>query len=109
MIDHVRYSYFDFLNRSKKTAYREAVTMRAKALMTFLSNNGLILIDPFKENGELKDDLVACISNLTPKGVAILNEPVAKWWSFVESGGDTNDISILNKSLEKMRYENSSI
>jgi hypothetical protein len=103
MTDHVRYSYPDFLSRSKKTSYRQAVTERGKSLMKFLSKNGLILIDPFKEDGELKDDLVVRLSNLTPEGIEILNEPVAKWWSFVEKGGDVNDISILEKSLSKIR------
>jgi hypothetical protein len=105
MADHVRYSYPDFLNRSKKTSYRQAVTARGKSLMKFLLENNLVLINPFKDDGEIKDDLVIRLSNLTQEGAEILNEPVAKWWSFVEKGGDVNDISILEKSLSKIRKD----
>ena len=103
MIDHVRFSYPHFLNASKNTSYRKSIKSMGKSLMRFLVENNLILFNPFKEDGELKDDLTVRISDLTPEGVEILSAPVAKWWDFIDKSGDANDVKILKNALDQIR------
>jgi hypothetical protein len=104
-LDFKQYNYNMILTRSKNKSYRERVKKNGKTLMKFLKDNGLILIEPFNESGELKEDLLVMQSNLTEEGNLLFKDAVVKWWKFLDKEGNPDNISILEKGLKKIREE----
>lgn len=103
MTDRLRYSYPDLIGANKNLSYKRMINERGKAFLEFLVKNNLILIDPFKENGDIKDDLRIFSSNLTLEGVELFEKPFARWLSYLDRGGDINDFSKLEKELFNIR------
>ena len=103
MEDEYFYSYPDLIARNKNRSYREMINNSGKSFMRFLVNNELILLDPFLENGELKQDLEIFRSNLTAEGAEIFNKPFERWLSYLEKGGDATNFGTLEKALLKIR------
>ena len=64
----LRFNYSTLLKRNKSLSYREKITKITKVLMIFLKENNLITLEPFKDNGEVKDELVLYSSDLTDLG-----------------------------------------
>jgi hypothetical protein len=102
MTDRLRYSYPDLIGANKSLSYKKMINERGKAFLGFLARKGFILINPFKENGEIKDDLRVFSSNLTQEGVELFEKPFARWISYLDKGGDINDLSRLEKELMKI-------
>jgi hypothetical protein len=75
--------------------------------MKFLVKHELIFIEPFQDNGEVKENLIVRSSDLTPEGVEILGTPLQKWWKFLDNGGDAEDVTILDDALRKIHGANS--
>jgi hypothetical protein len=55
--------------------------------MTFLKENNLITLEPFKDDGEVKDDLVLYSSDLTDLGNLLFKEYYPKWSAYIDRGG----------------------
>lgn len=96
------------LGRNKNRSYRESVIRDTITLMVFLKQHGLLLIDPFDESGELIKDLVIQQSDLTIEGNKMFDEPIKKWWNYLDRGGKPDNISHLVKGLEAIRKSGSS-
>ncbi len=105
MLGNIKYDYELFITRSKNKSYKESVNKRGKILMEFLKENKLLLIEPFNENGELKDDLIIKKDDLTEEGNKFYDTTVPGWWQFLDKGGDPSNISRLEKGLKKIREE----
>ncbi|WP_342553992.1 hypothetical protein [Paenibacillus sp. FSL R7-0652] len=54
----LRYSYPTMLKRSKSLSYRQQVTSMTVVHMKFLVEHKLNVVEPFQEDGSLKEDLV---------------------------------------------------
>lgn len=103
MIDLIKYSMPVLINANKNKTYRERVRKNGKTLMGFLKNNNLITIDPFYENGEIKENLEVRQSELTDEGLELFKKAIPSWWNYLDKGGDSDNISILEKALTKVR------
>lgn len=99
----LRYSYPTMLKRSKSLSYRQQVTSMTTVLMNFLVEHKLIVIEPFHEDGSLKDDLVVRSSDLTDLGNMFFKEVFPKWSAYIDRGGDIQKTTILLKGLNKMQ------
>ncbi|EPW7978147.1 hypothetical protein ACWPSR_004266 [Cronobacter turicensis] len=103
MMDLLRFNYTTLLKRSKNLSYREQITKITIVLMTFLKENGLIMIEPFKDDGSLKEDLILYSSDLTDVGNLLFKEYYPKWSSYIDRGGDVNNTKILNDGLNILK------
>lgn len=81
----LRYSYPTMLKRSKSLSYRQQVTSMTTVLMNFLLEYKLIVIEPFQEDGSLKDDLELRSSDLTDLGNEFFKEVFPKWSAYIGS------------------------
>lgn len=102
-MDLLRFNYSTLLKRSKSLPYREQVSNIAKALMTFLKENDLVTLEPFKNDGDLKEDLVLYSSDLTEDGNLLFKEYYPKWSAYIDRGGDFNNTKILSDGLIVLR------
>ena len=72
------------------------------ALMTFLKNNNLLVdIDPFNEDGSIKEDLIIRKSNVTDEGFQLFVKPVNNWWNALDRGTPPEKVTILENGLKK--------
>ncbi|MGN7356857.1 hypothetical protein ACTHPF_05780 [Paenibacillus sp. SAF-054] len=74
-------------------------------LMNFLVEHKLIVIEPFHENGSLKDDLVLRSSDLTDLGNEFFKVVFPKWSAYIDRGGDIQNTTVLLKGLEKLQIQ----
>lgn len=99
----LRFNYSTLLKRSKNLSYREQITNITTVLMTFLKENELVTLEPFKEDGSLKEDLVLYSSDLTDIGNLLFKEHYPKWSGYIDRGGDVNNTKILNDGLNTLK------
>lgn len=99
----LRYSYPTMLKRSKSLSYRQQVTSMTTVLMNFLVEHKLIVIEPFHEDGSLKDDLILRSSDLTDLGNEFFKKVFPKWSAYIDRGGDIQKTTILLKGLDKLQ------
>ncbi|AHG19461.1 hypothetical protein Z042_07360 [Chania multitudinisentens RB-25] len=99
----LRFNYSSLLKRSKNLSYREQITNITKILMTFLKENNLVTLEPFKEDGSLKDDLALYSSDLTENGNLLFKEYYPKWSGYIDRGGDFNNTKILSDGLSILK------
>ncbi|MEP8619449.1 hypothetical protein ABKV54_11200 [Enterobacter hormaechei] len=99
----LRFNYSTLLKRSKNLSYREQITNITTVLMTFLKENELVTLEPFKEDGSLKEDLVLYSSDLTDIGNLLFKEYYPKWSGYIDRGGDVNNTKILNDGLNTLK------
>lgn len=99
----LRYSYPTMLKRSKSLSYRQQVSSMTTVLMNFLVEHKLTVIEPFHEDGSLKDDLELRSSDLTDLGNVFFKEVFPKWSAYIDRGGDIQKTTILLKGLNKLQ------
>ncbi|ELZ8935180.1 hypothetical protein U1D46_004214 [Cronobacter dublinensis] len=99
----LRFNCATLLKRSKNLSYRAQITKITIVLMTFLKENGLIMIEPFEDDGSLKEDLVLYNSDLTDVGNLLFKEYYPKWSSYIDRGGDVNNTKILSDGLNILK------
>ena len=103
-MDFVLFDHQLLLNRSADEDYREDTIRMSIALMTFLKNNNLLVdIDPFNEDGSIKEDLIIRKSNVTDEGFQLFVKPVNNWWNALDRGTPPEKITILENGLKKIR------
>ncbi|MFC9709065.1 hypothetical protein ACFTRD_12975 [Paenibacillus sp. NPDC056933] len=84
-------------------SYRQQVTSMTTVLMHFLIEHSLTDIEPFQEDGSLKDDLALQSSDLTDLGNEFFKEVFPKWSAYIDRGGDIQKTTILLKGLNKLQ------
>ncbi|NIF22093.1 hypothetical protein [Candidatus Pantoea multigeneris] len=94
------------LSRNKSQEWRDIVLLRSGMLMRFLKTHNLLInVEPFDENGNVKDDLVIKKSHLTDDGLELFKKVIPGWSQYLDKGGDVNNINRLIKGLEKIRNQ----
>ncbi|MEA0553343.1 hypothetical protein U1P98_21610 [Lysinibacillus irui] len=101
-MDILRFNYSTLLKRSKSRSYQLQVMELTKVLMTFLKDNSLINLEPFNENGSLKEDLIIRKSNLSDIGNQLFNIYYPKWSNYIDCGGNIENIKILENGLRAL-------
>jgi hypothetical protein len=71
--------------------------------MAFMQTHELLRMDPFDANKQIKMDLVIRLSDLTEEGIKLFDEPVKKWWQYIDHGGRPDNISHLENGLKSIR------
>lgn len=103
-MDYKLYDHQIFLERCSDEDYKESITKAAISLMTFLKENDLLVgVEPFNEDGSLKDDIIIRKSNVTDDGLELFRKPVNNWWNALDRGTSPEKITILERGLKKIR------
>ena len=92
-----------YLKASKSLAFKSQVIEKYTSIFRFLSRNNLISINPFSENGKVRDDLVVFKSDLTPIGFELFKKAIPAWQRSVDKSGNYDNVSSLEKALEKLK------
>ncbi len=102
--DFIVLDYSTLLNANKSKDYQDRIHLRMKILINFLyQNNLLVNIEPYNEQGNVKEDVILFASNLTADGLELFKKPVQNWFSAHDRGTPIEKITILEKGLEKIR------
>ncbi|GLR08559.1 hypothetical protein COO59_20365 [Mixta theicola] len=96
----LRFNYSTLLKRSKNLSYREQITKITTVLMSFLKENDLMKLDPFMDDGSLKDDLIIYSSVLAEPGNLLFKQYYPKWSAYIDRGGDINNTNLLKDGLK---------
>lgn len=81
-MDFVLFDYQLLLNRSEDIDYKESIFKSTIPLMRFLKTNNLLVdIDPFNEDGSIKENIVIRKSNVTDEGFQLFVKPINNWWN----------------------------
>lgn len=102
-MDILRVNYSTLLKRSKSRSYQLQVTALTTVLMTFLKENSLIYLEPFKEDGSLKEDLIIRKSNLSDIGNELFKIYYPKWSNYIDRGGNIENVKILENGLSALK------
>lgn len=105
-IDFTLYSLPMLLTRNKSKEWREQILARANVLISFLNRSNLLVnIIPFDDDDNLKEDLIIKKSNVTDEGLELFKNVIPGWSQFLDKGGKIENISRLEKGLEKIRKD----
>ena len=89
------------LNRSNDIDYKEGIIKSTISLMNFLKKNDLLIgIDPFNEDGSIKENIVIRKSNVTDEGFQLFVKPVNNWWNALDRGTPPEKVTILENGLK---------
>jgi hypothetical protein len=107
--DVVLHSVPDMISANRSKAWHDKIVQLSTVLMCFLKNNGIIVsVEPFDDDGKIKEDFVLMKSNLRDEGFELFKNAVQGWLKFVDRGGNIENISRLEKGLAHLR-ENDAI
>ena len=102
--DIVLFDFDAFISGSKDVDYQEAIKKMSLSLMKFLIENDLLVnINPFNQDGSVKNDLIIKKSNLTDEGFQLFVKPVNNWWNALDRGTPPEKVTILENGLKKNR------
>ena len=96
---------FDFpaiLNASKNKDYRASVKKKCTALMQFFSKRELLKINPFDDDGQIKDDIKLYEEDFYSNTGDLFGKPVSNWFKYLDRGGNIEDTTILEKGLRSI-------
>ena len=100
--DIVLFDHKLLLNRSNDIDYKEGIMKSTISLMNFLKKNDLLIcIDPFNEDGSIKENIVIRKSNVTDEGFQLFVKPVNNWWNALDRGTPPEKVTILENWLKK--------
>ena len=103
-MDFVLFDHQLLLNRSNDIDHKEGIIKSTISLMNFLKKNDLLIdIDPFNEDGSIKENIVIRKSNVTDEGFQLFVKPVNNWWNALDRGTPPEKIIILENGLKKIR------
>lgn len=93
------------LSASKSIEYKAQVLNASSVLLKFYKDNELLLkeVEPFNENGEIKEDFILKVSNVTKDGLDLYKDGVQKWYKYLNKNGNHENITHLQKSLSNIR------
>ena len=99
-MDITLFNFRTFWEANADEDYREDTIRMSIALMTFLKNNNLLVdIDPFNEDGSIKEDIIIRKSNVTDEGFQLFVKPVNNWWNALDRGTSPEKVTILENGL----------
>jgi hypothetical protein len=62
-------------------------------------------VQPLNSEGQIKEDLILRTSDFKNNGHLLFGKPVMKWFQYIDKGGNVNNLSILEKGLEKIKLQ----
>ena len=100
--DIVLFDHQLLFNRSNDIDYKEGIMKSTISLMNFLKKNDiLICIDPFNEDGSIKENIVIRKSNVTDEGFQLFVKPVNNWWNALDRGDSSRESYYFGELVEK--------
>ena len=103
-MDMTLFKFQSLMEANSEEDYREDLIRMSIALMTFLKKNDLLVdIEPFNEDGSIKEDLIIRKSNVTDEGFQLFVKPVNNWWNALDRGTPPEKVTILENGLKKIR------
>ena len=104
-MDFVLFDHQLLLNRSNDIDYKEGIIKSTISLMNFLKKNDLLIdIDPFNEDGSIKENIVIRKSNVTDEGFQLFVKPVNNWWNALDRGDSSRESYYFGEWIEKNSY-----
>ncbi|QGG78322.1 hypothetical protein [Pseudomonas syringae] len=91
------------LSRNKSKEYQDRIINKLAVLLAFMKANDLFELNPFNADGSLDKDFILKKSEATADGVEMFKKVIPDWFSYLDKGGDINNITKLEKGLEKIR------
>lgn len=89
-------------SRNKSKEYQERIVLKLTVLLEFLKKNDLISVDPFKADGSLDLDFILKKNDAKPECVELFKKVIPGWFSYLDKGGDVNNIKRLSEGLKKI-------
>jgi hypothetical protein len=89
-------------SRNKSKEYQERIVLKLTVLLEFLKKNDLISVDPFKADGSLDLDFILKKNDAKPDCVELFKKVIPGWFSYLDKGGDVNNIKRLSEGLKKI-------
>ena len=103
-MDMTLFNFQTFWEANSDEDYREGIIKSTISLMNFLKKNDLLIgIDPFNEDGSIKENIVIRKSNVTDEGFQLFVKPVNNWWNALDRGTPPEKVTILENGLKKIR------
>ncbi|AVI87436.1 hypothetical protein BTW15_28360 [Pseudomonas syringae pv. tomato] len=90
-------------SRNKNKDYQERVINELTVLLAFMKANNLFERDPFNSDGSLNKEFILKKSETTADGVEMFKKVIPGWFSYLDKGGNIDNITRLEKGLEKIR------
>lgn len=103
MTDQLRFNYSTLRKRSKSKSYQQQIEKLTTVLMTFLKEHQLLHVEPFNEDGSLKEDLIIRQSSLSEIGNELFKVYFPKWSNYIDRGGNIENTAILEKGLKTLQ------
>ena len=101
-MDFVLFDHQLLLNRSNDIDYKEGIIKSTISLMNFLKKNDLLVdIDPFNEDGSIKENIVIRKSNVTDEGFQLFVKPVNNWLNALDRGTPPEKVTYFGEWVEK--------
>ncbi|MDP8100374.1 hypothetical protein [Phocoenobacter atlanticus] len=105
-INFIVYDYQSLVNANASKEYQKYIHRMTDILVSFLSENKLLInIEPY-DSGKVRQDLVIYSSNLTKDGFELFKKPVRNWWKAHDRGTSVEKITILEKGLARILSRN---
>ena len=82
---------------------REHIIQRFYAIAAFLQKHGLTVRTLVSEPKDIRDDFAISSSDLTERGLAMMRACYDKWLQKVDEGLDPNDLSLLERALNRTK------
>ena len=82
---------------------RDEIVYHFYQVTKFLQENGLLVRKMITGIDDLSDDFTLSSTDLTADGLAVMRAAYHKWLGKVDNGMPPEDVSLLEKSLKKVR------
>jgi hypothetical protein len=89
-------------SRNKSEEYQDRIVLKLTVLLEFLKSNELIFTEPFKADGSLDLDFILKRNDAKPECVELFKKVIPGWFSYLDKGGDINNIKRLSDGLKKI-------
>ena len=89
--------------RSKNTSYRKMALYSHTAILRYLIDKNLVLINPFDSEGNILANLSIMRSHVTTEGYKLFQKPIHLWKKSREKDSDYTNVKILDKWYLKIQ------
>lgn len=103
MADAIIFPYRILWEANRRKEYRDRISTKAAALVSFLQDNGLVKKRIVPPNSTIPLDLCLRESDLTEEGRAVIHQALDSWLDGHDRGNDPADVAILVRALAKAK------
>ena len=94
-----------FLNLDGDDRQPSEIFTRHWSLVRFLDENGLLANKLESKVSQVDENSASVSADLTSLGLDVMRKGLDRWLSKQDRGGDYSDVSILKKTLEKLKQD----